>query len=46
VADAGDLIAHRSVKLSVPVAFEGEEVNHNVYPITSHEVEESRGVEV
>jgi hypothetical protein len=39
VADGKDLIAHRSVKLRVPVAFEGEKVKHNVYPVTSHEVE-------
>ena len=46
MADAEDLIAHRSVKLRVPVAIEGEKLEHNVYPIKGHEVEESRGVEV
>jgi len=46
VADAEDLIAYRSVKLRVPVAFEGEKLKHNVYRITGHEVEESREVEV
>jgi hypothetical protein len=46
VADAEDSVAHRSVKLLVPVAFEGEKVKHNVYPVTSHEIEDSMGVEI
>jgi hypothetical protein len=46
VAEAEDLIAHRSVKLRVPVAFEDEKIKQNIYPITSHEIEDSRGAEV
>jgi len=46
VADAEDLIAHRSAKLRVLATFESEKVKHNVYPKTCYEVEESRGVEV